>query len=205
MSAKKGYYIRARDEEVQINISLIEYLKQKFGIDASRLYEIPTDDHGADVKKVLTTMRRLIMPMKNWDVQENASISVFSFSKFVMWNDLVNHSEELKENKVVKSLMEGNYVGEVNESMTEPLTTEKDEEETLYTPLSSDSTQTEAILATGGDNSFVLHGPPGSGKSQTITNMISHALATGKTVLFVAEKMAALSVVQKKISRYRLR
>ncbi|SDQ91835.1 DUF3320 domain-containing protein [Virgibacillus salinus] len=200
MSAKKGYYIRARDEEVQINISLIEYLKQKFGIDASRLYDIPIDDHGADVKKVLTTMRRLIMPMKNWDVQENASISVFSFSKFVMWNDLVNHSEKLKENKVVKSLVEGNYVGEVNEAMTEPLTTEKDEEETLYTPLSSDSTQTEAILATGGDNSFVLHGPPGSGKSQTITNMISHALATGKTVLFVAEKMAALSVVQKRLA-----
>lgn len=200
LSAKKGYYIRARDEEVQINISLIEYLNQKFGIDASRLYDIPKDDHGADVKKVLTTMRRLIMPMKNWDVQETASIGVFSFSKFVMWNDLVNHSEELKQNTVVKSLMEGNYVGDINESMRAPLTTEKDEEETLYTPLSSDSTQTEAILATGENNSFVLHGPPGSGKSQTITNMISHALATGKSVLFVAEKMAALSVVQKRLA-----
>ncbi|MFZ3579161.1 DUF3320 domain-containing protein [Virgibacillus sp. DJP39] len=200
LSAKKGYYIRARDEEVQINISLIEYLNQKFGIDASRLYDIPVDEHGADVKKVLTTMRRLIMPMKNWDVHENASIGVFSFSKFVMWNDLVNHSDELKKNTVVKSLMEGNYVGDINGSMNTPLTTEKDEEETLYTPLSSDSTQTEAILATGDNNSFVLHGPPGSGKSQTITNMISHALATGKTVLFVAEKMAALGVVQKRLA-----
>jgi superfamily I DNA and/or RNA helicase/very-short-patch-repair endonuclease len=200
LSAKKGYYIRARDEEIQINISLIEYLKQKFGIDASRLYDIPKDDHGADVKRVLTTMRRLIMPMKNWDVYETASIGLFSFSKFVMWNDLVNNSEELKKNKVVKSLIEGNYLGEDNQTMNKPVTAEVDEEETVFAPLSFDSTQLEAILAAGDNNSFVLHGPPGSGKSQTITNMISHALANDKTVLFVAEKMAALSVVQKRLS-----
>ncbi|WP_230495152.1 DUF3320 domain-containing protein [Pseudoneobacillus rhizosphaerae] len=200
MSANKGYYIRGRDEEIQINISLIEYLRQKFEIDASMLFDIPKDDHGVDVKKVLTTMRRLIMPMKQWDVEEDASIGVFSFSKFVMWNDLVHHTDELKKNKVVSGLIDGNYVAEVSQSMTEPLTTEKDEEETIYMPLSSDSTQTEAVLATGEGNSFVLHGPPGSGKSQTITNMIAHALALGKSVLFVAEKMAALSVVQSRLA-----
>ncbi|MFC4558361.1 DUF3320 domain-containing protein [Virgibacillus kekensis] len=200
LSAKKGYYIRARDEEIQINISLIEYLKQTFGIDASRLYNIPKDEHGADVRKVLTTMRRIIMQMKNWDVDETASIGVFSFSKFVMWNDLVNHSDELKKNKVVKSLLKGSYTGNQDESFSGSLTTEEDEEAKIYAPLSSDSTQTEAILATGEDNSFVLHGPPGSGKSQTITNMISHALATEKTVLFVAEKMAALNVVQNRLA-----
>jgi uncharacterized protein YoxC/very-short-patch-repair endonuclease len=200
MSANKGYYIRGRDEEIQINISLIEYLRQKFEIDASQLFDIPKDDHGVDVKKVLTTMRRLIMPMKQWDVVEDASIGVFSFSKFVMWNDLVHHTDELKKNKVVSGLIDGNYFAEVSKSMTEPLTTERDEEETIYMPLSSDSTQTEAVLATGEGNSFVLHGPPGSGKSQTITNMISHALALGKTVLFVAEKMAALSVVQSRLA-----
>ncbi|MFG6146825.1 DUF3320 domain-containing protein [Halobacillus sp. B23F22_1] len=199
LSAKKGYYIRARDEEIQINISLIEYLKQNFGIDASRLYDIPKDEHGADVKRVLTTMRRIIMQMKNWDVHESASIGVFSFSKFVMWNDLVNHSEELKTNKVVQSLLEGRYIDKNNKSFANSLTTEEDENSEIYSPLSSDSTQTEAIVATGKDDSFVLHGPPGSGKSQTITNMISHALATGKSVLFVAEKMAALNVVRNRL------
>ncbi|RYG72474.1 DUF3320 domain-containing protein [Lentibacillus lipolyticus] len=199
MSAKKGYYIRARDEEIQINISLIEYLKQTFGIDASRLYNIPKDDYGADVRKVLTTMRRIIMQMKKWDVYENASIGMFSFSKFVMWNDLVNHAEELKENTVVKSLMEGTYTGKTHDAFTDSLNAKEDEEVKVYAPLSSDSTQTEAILAAGENQSFVLHGPPGSGKSQTITNMISHALATGKSVLFVAEKMAALNVVQNRL------
>ncbi|WP_043932504.1 DUF3320 domain-containing protein [Bacillus sp. EB01] len=200
MSAKKGYFIRVRDEEIQINISLIEFLKQKFGVDASKLYQIPKDEHGADVKKVLTMMRRLIMQMKNWDVFETASIGLFSFSKFVMWNDLVNNTKELKKNKVVNSLMEGNYSSETTGTIHDPVSAEADENETIYAPLSFDGTQKEAILATDTNNSFVLHGPPGSGKSQTITNMISHALGNGKTVLFVAEKMAALSVVQKRLS-----
>ena len=199
LSAKKGYYIRARDEEIQINISLIEYLKQSFGIDASMLYTIPKDEHGADVRKVLTNMRRMIMQMKNWDVYEEASIGVFSFSKFVMWNDLVHHSEELKKNKIVKSLIEGSYSNPRDETFNY-LTRKDDEETRVYAPLSSDGSQTEAILATSSDKSFVLHGPPGSGKSQTITNMISHALATGKSVLFVAEKMAALNVVQNRLA-----
>ena len=56
-----------------------------------------------------------------------------------------------------------------------------------------------AICLSGQNSSFVLHGPPGTGKSQTITNMIANALYHGKTVLFIAEKMAALSVVQKRL------
>jgi MoxR-like ATPase len=40
---------------------------------------------------------------------------------------------------------------------------------------------------------LAIHGPPGTGKSQTITNIIGAALAAGKSVLFVAEKLAASS------------
>ena len=46
----------------------------------------------------------------------------------------------------------------------------------------------------------MLHGPPGTGKSQTITNMIANALSKGRRVLFVAEKQAALSVVKKRLT-----
>lgn len=44
----------------------------------------------------------------------------------------------------------------------------------------------------------MLEGPPGTGKSQTITNMIAQALAQNRSVLFVAEKMAALQVVHRR-------
>ena len=50
-------------------------------------------------------------------------------------------------------------------------------------------------------SSVIFYGPPGTGKSQTITGLIINLLARGKTVLFVAEKMAALSVVQKRLAK----
>ncbi len=64
--------------------------------------------------------------------------------------------------------------------------------EDAYLPVSVDSSQLRAINMAANDVSFVLHGPPGTGKSQTITAMIANALTKGKTILFVAEKMAAL-------------
>ena len=63
-----------------------------------------------------------------------------------------------------------------------------------------DSSQLKAICAVDAGRDLVLEGPPGTGKSQTITNLIAHSLAKGKTVLFVSEKMAALEVVHRRLS-----
>lgn len=73
-------------------------------------------------------------------------------------------------------------------------------EDDVLLPLSADASQLYAIRAAGNGESFVLHGPPGTGKSQTITALIANSLAQGQSVLFVAEKMAALEVVQKRLS-----
>ncbi|MDB5869829.1 MAG: hypothetical protein JWP96_2161, partial [Polaromonas sp.] len=70
----------------------------------------------------------------------------------------------------------------------------------ILTPLLSDSSQLKAICAVDAGRDLVLEGPPGTGKSQTITNLIAHSLAKGKTVLFVSEKMAALEVVHRRLS-----
>ncbi len=72
-------------------------------------------------------------------------------------------------------------------------------EDDVFLPLPADASQLYAIEAANRGESFVLHGPPGTGKSQTITALIANALAQGKTVLFVAEKMAALEVVQRRL------
>ena len=69
----------------------------------------------------------------------------------------------------------------------------------LFTPLPADSSQLAAVVASAQGHSFVLDGPPGTGKSQTIANMIAHNLALGRRVLFVAEKMAALDVVKRRL------
>ena len=67
--------------------------------------------------------------------------------------------------------------------------------------LDADSSQAEAIAAALAGQSFVLHGPPGTGKSQTIANIIAECMAAGKRVLFVSEKMAALQVVFERLKQ----
>lgn len=200
-SAASGYVIRSRDEETMLNITLLELLRQMFNITIGGLDPLPKDDSGIDTSLVFNTIRRKIMEQKNWDVLEQAILGNFSFSKFIMWNDIHNNSETLCKNPIVSSLMNG----VVDESVNAEINEEGDLDEKfkagdIILPISADSSQIEAITAALGEKSFILHGPPGTGKSQTITNIIANALYRGKKVLFVAEKMAALEVVQNRLN-----
>lgn len=199
-SAQKGYVIRARDEEPQMNITLLEMLRQDFGLTIGGLDPLPTDESGIDLKRVFNTIRQSVMEKSRWDVEELAFIGLFSFSQFIMWNDIRNRTDDLKRNKIVASLMSGKIEWESSDDFPSPDTLDDEFSPIdLAVPISTDSSQLSAIIAAGKGSSFVLHGPPGTGKSQTITNIIANALFQGKTVLFIAEKMAALSVVQKRL------
>lgn len=197
----KGYVIRSRQEEIQINITLIEYLRQIFGLKIPSLDPLPVDEHGIDLSLVFHTIRQAIMDKRRWNIVNMAFIGLFSFGQFVMWNDIRNRSDELEKNKVVSSLMEKrmNWVSEKPAVSIENLDKVISPDD-MAIPLSADSSQMLAIAAASRGESFVLHGPPGTGKSQTITNMIANALYHGKSVLFVAEKMAALNVVQNRLT-----
>ncbi len=198
-SSKSGYSIKAVEEETMMNITLLEMLKQDFGIDIGSLIELPRDLSGVDVKLVFNSLRSTIMGQPRWDVEEKALLGIFSFSKFIMWNDINQHADKLCRNSIVHSLVTARYQEEDKE--------EKEKQEALPLdtdiplPIPADAYQREAIALAAQGNSFILHGPPGSGKSQTITNMIAHALYQGKKVLFVAEKMAALTVVQDRLEK----
>lgn len=199
-SAAKGYVIRSRDEETMLNITLLEMLRQYFGIQIGGLNPLPRDENGVDVSRIFNTIRRAIMTQKGWDVEEQAIIGNFSFSKFIMWNDIHNNADKLCRNKIVASLMSGKV--EWTEDADESECVDMDEAYPageIALPIGADSSQFEAICAAVDDKSFILHGPPGTGKSQTITNIIANALYKGKKVLFVAEKMAALQVVQRRL------
>ena len=194
-SAAQGYVIRLRDDDPQMNITLLEKLKQDFGIVVKGVDPLPADEHGIDIRRVLTIMRKAVMEQPHWDVLETASLGIFSFSQFVMWNDIRNRTEDLIRNKIVRSLIEGKLCWDA-----QPLEIgEKVNENDVLLPMPADASQLHAIQAACAGESFVLHGPPGTGKSQTITSLIANALAQGKRVLFVAEKMAALEVVQKRL------
>lgn len=201
-SAGGKYTIRSRDEEILLNVTLIEMIKQKYGI-RFNVQDILIDDaSGVDVMAALSAMKVIVKDLKRWDVLPEAMLGLFSFSKFVMWNDIHSNADKLRESSIVKALMDGSIP---QEETTTPIDVRSVDGSTrpqdLLLPIDIDSSQLAAILDAGRGRSFVLHGPPGTGKSQTITNMIAYALSQGKRVLFVAEKMAALSVVQSRLER----
>lgn len=200
-SAQVGYVIRGRDEDTIMNITLLEMLKQDFNIEINGLEELPTDKSGIDVRKVFNIIRRRIKFQAKWDLEEHAFLGVFSFNKFVMWNDISKNAIKFKESKVINSLMAGKLEWDAtSEDKEDSSIDERYKPSDLLLPIEADSTQMEAICAANENKSFVLHGPPGTGKSQTITNIIANSLYRGKRVLFVAEKMAALTVVQKRLA-----
>src|SRR5260370_1907566 len=74
----------------------------------------------------------------------------------------------------------------------------------VFAPLPADSSQMSAVMTASVGRDFTLFGPPGTGKSQTIANIIAQTLANGKTILFVSQKTAALEVVQRRLSEFGL-
>lgn len=199
-SAAKGYVIRSREEDAMMNITLLEMLRQNFNITITGLEPLPLDNKGVDVKLIYSIVRNAIKEQTRWDVKEQAILGLFSFNKFIMWNDIHNNSHKLIENKVVSSLMNGKIEWNIDASEIDANELDKTIlPNEIVLPISADSSQLEAIWEASEGRNFILHGPPGTGKSQTITNLIANALYRGKRVLFVAEKMAALSVVQQRL------
>ncbi|EHQ24443.1 DUF3320 domain-containing protein [Mucilaginibacter paludis] len=199
-TAKSGYIIRNREEETMVNITLLEMLRQDFGITIGGLDVLPKDESGVDVRTIFNIIRQSIMTKARWDVEEQAILGTFSFSKFILWNDIHNNAGELAKNDVVASLISGRLEQSLVDDLSGGSISDADlHPESIALPISTDSSQLQAIVSSGQGKSFVLHGPPGTGKSQTITNIIANALYAGKRVLFVASKKAALEVVESRL------
>ncbi|MBN4055459.1 DUF4011 domain-containing protein [bacterium AH-315-K03] len=203
-SVNSGFKLCLHEDEPRFNPTLLQMLKQDFALEITELEgELPTDDSGLDVEKIWNIVRREIRDIPGWEVEETALISTFSFSKYLMWMDLCERVDHLKTSPMVKHLIENprdNYTGGSNIDFTDIYTLDKNlHPKDTYVPMLADSSQMAAICAAEAGKDFVLIGPPGTGKSQTITNMISQLLATGKTVLFVSEKTAALDVVYRRL------
>ncbi len=190
-----GYAVSITDEEPSVNSTLLEYLKQEFNIDIRGLSGMI---QGLKISEILAMVRMEVLNMRGWEVYDDTYIAALSFSRYQMWYDLRKNIGEFSKNEIVKAFMDNAvWTGTVEENVKE----DEARPETTLTPLPADSSQWAAIALSQTGKSFVLHGPPGTGKSQTITNMIANALYEGRRVLFVAEKQAALSVVKKRLDQ----
>ena len=195
---KATWSIRWTGEDITANLTILEKLRQQDGISVPGLDTLPEKDGHVDVRKVMSTIRRAVMDKKGWDVEELMFLGSFTFNKFIIWNDIHVNRKMLDAHPAVSSLVDGRLkVKDIQlpEGTVDVLCPSA----RILQPISADSSQLRAIRDAAAGRSFVMHGPPGTGKSQTITNIIANSLYNGKRVLFVSEKKAALEVVQRRL------
>ncbi len=207
-SVRSGFVLRVHDDETRLNSTLLEMLRQEFALQFPTLEaeRPPEDEAGFDVPAIMDTFRSKLRDVRGWEVRDEVALTTLSFTKFLMWKDLADRAEALRGNVVSRRLMDGPAPEVAFESgrggERHPIGGALDDElaaADLYCPLEGDSSQLRAVARAAAGESFVLIGPPGTGKSQTIANIIANTLAQGRTVLFVAEKRAALEVVQRRL------
>ena len=215
-SVRASFKLAWTGDEIEPNLSLEAKLKQDFNI---RLPEMPSEDD-LDTDEYLASVERAAARQPRWSVERNeVHLNFFSFSKLLIYKDLDPESwpgeNRPADHALVRQLYGGDGFAREPSGIGDGglgdggLGENGDGygdlgEAGLHPVLDADSSQTLAVLDAINGRNLVIQGPPGTGKSQTITNLIGEALARGRTILFVAEKMAALEVVKRRLDTVHL-
>ncbi|WP_241175725.1 DUF4011 domain-containing protein [Modestobacter sp. KNN46-3] len=180
------------------NYCLLEKLRQLHGLSVPGLAEPTEDGAGIDLDAALQAMRiALVEQGLPYRVEPTADLAILAFAKFRLWKDLDEHWATLSENPLVAHLVDS-----PTDPFDDPVAADGSvdlDELAAAVPVPADASQLTAVAEAAAGRTFVLEGPPGTGKSQTITNLLARAVADGKRVLFVAEKRAALDVVARRL------
>ncbi|MGA1235726.1 MAG: DUF3320 domain-containing protein [Limisphaerales bacterium] len=203
-SASEKLVLRWREEDVEDNLSLRAKLKHDFGVELPEFED--ADGEGSVVAPYFEEVAAVVAKMPNWEVKPNAmTLGFFSFAKFLMYRDLDPETwpeaDGLLDHPLITGLLQDGFPHGDN-LLAEDCDLDKQiPAARLDHVVDADSSQTLAIEAVRQGRNVVIQGPPGTGKSQSITNIISTAVLAGKKVLFVAEKLAALQVVKRRLGR----
>jgi hypothetical protein len=198
---RSTFEVRCRDEDLATNQAIQERLRADFGI---ALPELPEDEewlpsqYFAEVKNTVATKSR-------WSIDPGGvEFGFYSFSKLLMIRDLEPAAwgdKSIVEHPLLRGLLTEGFNEEPppipGDAQLDKLFAPAD----LVQVVDADSSQTIVIETIRKGRNLVVQGPPGTGKSQTIANIIAAAVHDGKSVLFVAEKMAALNVVHSRLQR----
>jgi very-short-patch-repair endonuclease len=201
-SAAERFKLRARPEDFASNLSLEAFLDRVHKIRMPGFE--PTEDFSFDEYARQVSAAVSIKP--TWSVQpDDIVLGFFSFAKFLMYRDLDPTlwpaNGKFTDRPLITSLVSDGF------TRADDLLPDDEKIDRHISPsemthiVDADSSQTVAIHEARRGRDLVIQGPPGTGKSQTIANIISAAVADGKTVLFVAEKMAALEVVKRRLDQ----
>lgn len=189
--------------EPVFNPALTLRLKRDFDIEFSLPQEIDTETTFAEIHVAVESAIR----GTTWTIEPRAVLDLFTFHKMPMYDDLKRNRDYIGRHPTVQLLAEGpsNTASDLSfDPVPERDLDQRQPPEGLQCVLDADASQRQCIAAAADGRSFVMAGPPGTGKSQTITNIISQLLADGRTVLFVSEKAAALEVVHSRMEERKL-
>ena len=199
-SAASAFVLSSADEDPILNPALVEKLRLDFGVE---LPEVPETMEELDLDLLFKKIEDATTGFPRWRLTSDVVLGLFSFQKFIMYRDLDRYEERLRAHHVVQAMCRDEE-GQTGPTGLPPEIKDASLDEKMspwssVQVLDADSSQQRAMLAVREGGDLVIEGPPGTGKSQTITNVIADALHEGKTVLFVSEKMAALEVVKTRL------
>jgi Protein of unknown function (DUF4011)/AAA domain len=181
-------------EDLATNLSLVERMRRDFGL------EIPALGDDETPEEYFARFRPIFRQKPRWRIRRQITLTLLSFGKLLMYRDLdPSIWPAIMTHPLVKELFEGRKTDTLIQADDFAIDDAELKSEVPHLILDADSSQHSALIHALRGQNLVIEGPPGTGKSQTITNLIGAALAKGKTVLFVSEKLAALQVVRKRL------
>lgn len=188
------YELSYSGEDIAENFTLREKLRQQFRL------EMPELEQEDSPETYFGKIQDAVSKRRNWTVKRRLSMGFLSFGKLAIWADLdPANSENLLSSELLKGIFEGGRTGTSEGFHAEDYDIDSHADGELPLIYDADSSQHSAIIDVKNGKSLVINGPPGTGKSQTITNIVASAIAEGKKVLFVSEKLAALEVVKQRL------
>ncbi|BDA64478.1 DUF4011 domain-containing protein [Actinomyces capricornis] len=203
-----GHYGLILDEagESTPNYSFLARFAADTGIDLSDLVERLRPEREEDFLATLEEIRqRLSRAGRPEEVTPTVHLGLFQFSTYRMWKDLEDSWRPIADNPLVRYLIETQdpaqhpFIDPAQPDGAEGQEPAGIDEVVENLPLTADATQARVVADAVAGHSLVVEGPPGTGKSQTVANLIFRALAAGRTVMFVAEKRTALDVVARRL------
>jgi len=197
------YYIERLDTDVLDNITLSRLFDQNYG------FVLPPIEENEDPETFFKRIESGVLKrFPRWRVRRRIALGVFSFHKQGIYVDLdpANwpRGARLEDHPIVRSFFEASGEDDASAAWTNKeydIDAIEGVDQDYPLIADADSSQHSAIIHAIEAGNLVIEGPPGTGKSQTITNLIAALIGSGKSVLFVAEKMAALEVVKARLDK----
>ena len=201
--AAQGDYQLDLGPDLELNPVLVNYLRSEQGItlDEDALEALATSASTFDPYPVYAALGEACAAVPDFSVTPRLVIGTFSYAKLPMVADLAAQGDALADHDVVAALAGDPDALRAVRSELDRSRVDLDDPDRDLLVLDADSSQQEAIEAVRSGSHLVVHGPPGTGKSQTIANLIATLAADGKRVLFVAEKRAAIDAVVGRLDR----